>query len=1163
MTSLRVLLVALMFSLAATVQAADYLRDIKPLLQHKCYACHGAVQQKSKLRVDTAKFIKQGGESGAAIVDGKPDESLFFKVLSGTGDLKMPPEGEGAPLTAEELAKVKEWIAAGAPVPADERPQVDPATYWSYQPPRFPAVPAPKNAQWVKTPIDAFIAAEHEQRGLTASPPATKATWLRRVYVDLIGLPPTREQLQAFLSDDDPRADEKVVDDLLSRPQYGERWGRHWMDVWRYSDWYGSRGINEIRYSQRHIWRWRDWVVDSLNADKGYDRMIVEMLAGDEVAGGDASVLPATGFLGRNWYKFDRNVWMFETVERTAEAFLAVTLRCCRCHDHKYDPISQQEYYQFRAVFEPHNVRTDPISALIGTEKDATLGQVLKDGMPRVFDKEPAAPTYRFIRGDDRTPDKSQALNAAVPLSLGGLPLKVDPIELPVADYYPALRESMRATFLQKADADIEAAQKAIVAAEQKVETTKKVLADFEQKAATAPADSDAAKGIFLKDNFEKARPDVWQIVDGDWVYENGHLTEKAVTSFATIVTKQSHPESFTAKLKYRALQPGTYRSIGFSFDHQDKGNSQDVYTSTGDAAQSVQAFHRTGGQQIYPPAGIKKTTLKVGDVTTIEFTVKGSRLVIVLNGKQQLDYVMPIARKPGKFAMWVHAGSAEFLEAEITELAVSREQLEHDVLLSEHELRVARVKAEFAVAEKTSLAARLAAEQAKYATPPSSDAAELALAASRAERSVGILTARIKVLETEFALSNLEPRAKLAALLECGDSSPLSGAAVFESGVAATSADKTAREERATTAAKEKKEGSTAAESGDESPHSKRARLEAETKLAAAKAEYDKAAQAAANPDGKYAPLGEVFPPTSTGRRLALAKWIVHQANPRTARVAANHIWNRHFGQPLVATTENFGLNGAQPTHLDLLDWLASNLAVNGWRMKPLHRVIVLSATYRQSTSDRDSDSAKLDPNNLYLWRMNSRRMEAEVVRDSVLSLAGALDLTRGGPEIPEANGQTTLRRSLYFRNTPNEKMPFLEIFDVADPNSCYRRKESVIPQQALAVMNSALAQDHSRLIAETLSKAVGAADDEPTRDRFIANAFEHLLTRSPTSQEVERCRRFLREHQQLLASAVTKTTYPGSSGSKRAPAATPALRARESLIQVLLLHNDFVTVR
>ncbi len=164
------------------------------------------------------------------------------------------------------------------------------------------------------------------------------------------------------------------------------------MDVWRYSDWYGSRSINEIRYSQRHIWRWRDWIVESLNEDKPYSQMIQEMLAGDELASADPNTLRATGFLGRNWYKFDRNVWMFETVEQTSQAFLGLTIRCARCHDHKFDPITQEDYYRFRAFFEAHDVRTDPWSGSMLTEKDATLGEVLKDGVSRVFDKEIDAP---------------------------------------------------------------------------------------------------------------------------------------------------------------------------------------------------------------------------------------------------------------------------------------------------------------------------------------------------------------------------------------------------------------------------------------------------------------------------------------------------------------------------------------------------------------------------------------------------------------------------------------------------------------------------------------------------------------------------------------------------------------------------------------------------
>ncbi|MEE2991472.1 MAG: DUF1553 domain-containing protein, partial [Planctomycetota bacterium] len=232
---------------------------------------------------------------------------------------------------------------------------------------------------------------------------------------------------------------------------------------------------------------------------------------------------------------------------------------------------------------------------------------------------------------------------------------------------------------------------------------------------------------------------------------------------------------------------------------------------------------------------------------------------------------------------------------------------------------------------------------------------------------------------------------------------------------------------------------------------------------------------------------------------------------------------------------------------------WLAAELIAHNWRMKPLHRQIVLSATYRMSTRHGDEADRVTDAENKYFWRMNSRRMEAEVVRDSILYLSGQLDLTRGGPEIPETDGETVLRRSLYFRNTPNEKMGMLEVFDVADPNSCYRRKESVVPHQSLAMMNSGLALDNARLIAEQLL----ASDDD-----FVTAAFETVLSRRPTDKEVLRCETFLKQHTQLLNDDTTEKFVAGGT-AKRAPAADPDLRARENLVHVLLLHNDFVTVR
>ncbi len=372
----------------------------------------------------------------------------------------------------------------------------------------------------------------------------------------------------------------------------------------------------------------------------------------------DPAILPATGYLGRNWYKFDRNVWLFDTVEKTSEALLGLTMRCGRCHDHKYDPITQQDYYRFRAFFEPHDVRIDPVSASVPTETDNNKSKVLADGIPRIFDKELDAKTFVFRRGDGRYPDEENPLTPAVPAIFGGDPVTIEPVQLPPGAYYPALRPEVRQTFLEQADQQIVELTKQLADAKAAVETATATVEKARLAAAEKANADNTATSDFLHDDFSKAQPDVWKTVNGDWAYEGGHLTEKAVTSFATIVTQQNHPANFQAKLRYVPLQPGTYRSIGFSFDYQDQGNSQDVYTSTGDARQSVQAFHRTGGKQVYPQAGIVSTELKVGEPAELFVTVRGTQLSIDLNGERKLDYVLPIKRQPGKFALWVHNGS-------------------------------------------------------------------------------------------------------------------------------------------------------------------------------------------------------------------------------------------------------------------------------------------------------------------------------------------------------------------------------------------------------------------------------------------------------------------------------------------------------------------------
>ncbi|RLS80252.1 MAG: DUF1549 domain-containing protein, partial [Planctomycetota bacterium] len=272
---------------AARAEPVDYLRQIKPVLQARCYACHGVLKQEAGLRLDTAELARKGGESGLVIRLGEPTTSpLLQRVMSLDEAERMPPEGE--PLTPGEIAALRGWIEAGAMAPPGESPERDPRDHWAFQAPI--RVPVPRfqpgardvpvtgklpgtEAVFVgKNPIDAFLAVTYQQRGLQPQPAAEKRVWLRRVSLDLIGLPPTPDELAAFLADDSADAINRVVNRLLESPHYGERWGRHWMDIWRYSDWWGLG--EDARNSQKHIWHWRDWIVESLNADQGYDQML-------------------------------------------------------------------------------------------------------------------------------------------------------------------------------------------------------------------------------------------------------------------------------------------------------------------------------------------------------------------------------------------------------------------------------------------------------------------------------------------------------------------------------------------------------------------------------------------------------------------------------------------------------------------------------------------------------------------------------------------------------------------------------------------------------------------------------------------------------------------------------------------------------------------------
>ncbi len=374
---LTVLLAGLIFRSSPSLAAAepvDYLREVKPILARHCYSCHGAAQQKMKLRLDTAASIRKGGSGGPALVAGKSEDSLLFQAITGAeGVTAMPYKKPRLP--DEQIALIKKWIDEGAKAPADEPPDDGKSRHWAFQPPVRAEAPAVQQEAWARTPIDRFILARLEKEGIQPGPEADRVTLIRRLGLDLLGLPPSIEEVDAFVKDAAPDAYERLVDRLLASPHYGERWGRHWLDLARYAD---SNGFNID--APREIWKYRDWVIDALNRDMPFDQFTIEQIAGDLLpAVGDrpsaigqndahtsadsrqptADSRIATGFHRNTLINQEGGIdaeqfrveAVVDRVNTTASVFLGLTLGCAQCHDHKFDPFTQKEYYQLFAFF--------------------------------------------------------------------------------------------------------------------------------------------------------------------------------------------------------------------------------------------------------------------------------------------------------------------------------------------------------------------------------------------------------------------------------------------------------------------------------------------------------------------------------------------------------------------------------------------------------------------------------------------------------------------------------------------------------------------------------------------------------------------------------------------------------------------------------------------
>ena len=1096
---------------ATANDGVDYLTQIKPILSEKCYSCHGAIRQESGLRLETRELLLQGGDSGPALVEQHADISLILeRVSTGDADLRMPPEGEGSPLSAEQLDLLTRWINAGAPAPPEEIP-ASPNQHWAFQPVTRPAVPVHPHLPVGKVnPIDAFIAAGQASNKLKPVAPANRSALLRRVYLDLTGLPPTVAQQHEFLNGTSPDEFEKLVDQLLASPQHGERWGRHWMDIWRYTDWYGLGA--QLRNSQKHIWHWRDWIIESLNADKGYDQMVREMLAADELYPTDADKLRGTGFLARHYYLFNRTTWLDDTIEHTSKAFLGLTMNCVKCHSHKYDPISHEDYYAMRAFFEPYQVRLDAVPGETDLEKN---------GLPRIFDAHPDASTFIHVRGDEKNPDRENPIQPHLPAILTSTSLQFQPIELPATAVNPALRTFVLDNYLENAESAIDKARHEVIATEKRLEELKKTEAT---KPTAIPGNDD---GKFIEDEFDNLNTDVWDVGPGQWSIASGQIVQNQTgAARAYLRTKQPHPQDFIASLKFTTTGGDKWRSVGLAFDVTgttvgQKGesiNEKMIYLSAVEGGSKLQVSFKTGGNQVYPAHGAKAMPVALNSPYEMTIAIRGQLVNVALNGEHKIAFQLPVAREAGVMDLVAFDATVNFDSISIRSLSDDHAlipalkdgtpDLPMSVKAGEIAVRVARLNLAAAELFPITLKTAFAADRAKAGLPVIDAAALTPDGSSRRplpeEKVKQFVTAAAKAAR-EFELAQAE--LKLAQ----AETKPDDAKALH-----------TARESLA-------KAQEAVMEPGENY-----------TSLTAS-------LKALEGPDETDASRRQPYPQISTGRRSALAKWMTDRQNPLTARVAINHISMRHFRQPLVETQTDFGLRAKRPVQDQLLDWLAAELMENSWSMKRIHRLIVTSRTWQLSTSTLDCDATTLasDPDNAYYWRRKPVRMESQVVRDSIIQLAGMLDLTMGGPSLDANAKSTSYRRSLYFKHSRDDQNEFLAMFDDADILRCYRRSESVVPQQALALANSELALSMARRIAAVISTSL---ESSATDEAFVHKAFETVLCRQPTPEETGLC---------IDAMSTTRSILTNKTPEQAAQ------RVRENLVHTLVNHNDFVTVR
>jgi len=952
----------------AAAIATDFARDIQPLFAERCVKCHGAEKQKGGLRLDSKAAALKGGDDGKVIAPGNSAESRLVHLVAGLEqDTIMPPKG--ARLTPEQVGILRAWIDQGANWPETVTRAV--STHWSLQPLKPPVDPQRNSSI---SPVDAFITMRLATNGLTLSAPADRATLIRRLSFDLIGLPPSPAEIDEFTQNKSPKAYEQLVERLLASPHYGERWGRHWLDVARYTE---SQGF-EYDKLRDNAWHYRDYVIKSFNEDKPYDRFMKEQVAGDVlepvtsdgIIGASLLVCGAWDEAGNNQANvtqkaITREEEMEDMISVVGQTFLGLTINCARCHSHKFDPIPQEEYYRIKSVFDGVKHGERPIASAVETKVREEKIDALK--------KEIAAVQERVTKLESEGWKRASAKQH---------PGAVEPGPTPFA----------RWTF----DNVTNAALSGELQGGAGIKNGRLQLAKAGEFYKTAPLSRD--------------------------------IREKTIEAWATLTDLN---QGGGAVISMQSEDGSVFDAIVFGERQRKKwiaGSNGFERTRDMEAPEETSAPDRLVHMAIVYRKDNSIAVFRNGEPYGKSYT-PDSPLQTFRSGSARVLLGM---RHTG--------GGKPFFTGEIKEAAL------HDRALSDQEIATLFRAGGVSIPESEIIAQLTDAE--------------------RTEREEGLS----QLKKSRQALDTIKPL-------------PISYAGT--------------RVQPAPTHKLKR---------GDvKSP-------EEVVTPAGLSAIPDVDPEFGLKPDAPEA-----------ARRLKFAEWLANPRNPLPPRVMANRIWHFHFGQGLVSTPNDFGVSGARPTHPELLDWLAMKFIESGWSVKALHRLIVNSATYQQSSQDNPKAIA-LDGDDTLLWRFPPHRLEAETVRDAVLAVSGQLNLTMGGASFRPfealkfpANaylpvdkiGAEFNRRTVYRMNVNSGKEPLLDAFDCPDPSvKTPRRGVTTTPLQALALMNNSFIQRHAGHLAERALQE--SAHDLP---RAIQTAYRLSLGREATDDESKRALAVARE--------------------------------------------------